>query len=479
MMKKLLQSILFLGFGGIVLGFNLLQHRAPSPDIPFALVTRQDLKVEVKTVGELEAARSLTIASSIKGDQGKIIDLIADGVYVQPGQILVKLDPTPFEEKVEKLQAQVKEQEAYITSIEQTLEWETIQSEHKNRTAQLELEATQLELDKIMYGDGPQEMSRLKAAMQKAWLKYDELNGYSQDLKELETQGFLNTTEVKQAQKKLAEEQEAYDMAKQQYESYVQHVYPMQVKKAETNLKRAQVNQEEIAKAGLYSIAKSKSLLDQAKQALTDYLLQLREAQKELAQTEIAAPAQGMVVLREEYRSSQKRKPRVGDVLVRNQPLIDLPDLSSMVIKTRVREVDLFKVAVGKKAIVEVDAYPQLTFTGTVTAIGVLAVADLGRASEEKYFEVRIALDESDTRLRPGMTTRATIQAQEVSNVPTIPVHSVFNHHKQSYCYILNPRGAYEKRDILLGVSNDQWVEVKGGLQEGESVCLLNPFYEY
>jgi HlyD family secretion protein len=253
----------------------------------------------------------------------------------------------------------------------------------------------------------------------------------------------------------------------------------MQVKKAETNLKRAQVSQEETAKAGFYSIAKSRSLLDQAKQALADTLLQMREAKNELAQTEITAPAQGMVVLREEYRSSQKRKPRVGDILVRNQPLIDLPDLSSMIIKTRVREVDLFKIEVGKKSTVEIDAYPQLAFTGTVSSIGVLALADMGRLSEEKYFEVRIALDESDTRLRPGMTTRAIIQAQEANHVLTIPLHSVFNDRKQNYCYIFHPQYGYEKREVVLGLSNDQWVEVKAGLQEGECVCLLNPFHAW
>lgn len=472
---KIIQFILFLALSGLILGFNLLEHREPTPNVPFVFVTKQDIKVEVKTVGELEAARSITIASSIKGDQGKIIDLISDGVYVNPGQVLVKLDSTPFEEKLEKLRAQIKEQEAFLKTLEQTLEWEFIQAEHKNRTAQLELESAQLELDKIQHGDGPQEIFRLKAAMQKAWLKYDELNAYSNDLAELESQGFLNTAEVKQVQKKMSEEQDAYEMARQQYESFVQHVHPMQVKKAETHFKRAQVNQEETAKGGFYNIAKSKALLEQGKQTLNDYFLQLKEAQKELMQTEIVAPAQGMVVLREEYRSSQKRKPRVGDILVRNQPLIDLPDLSSMIIKTRVREVDLFKVAVGKNVAIGVDAYPQLSFVGTVSSIGVLALSDMGRASDEKYFEVRIALNESDPRLRPGMTARAVIQAQEAQDVLTIPVHSVFNDHAQNYCYILKPGQGYEKRHIALGISNDQWVEVKSGLDEGECICLLNP----
>ena len=477
MIKKCVILTFFLGFCGLMLGFNFINDHKPSSSIPFAFAKKQDLRVTIKTIGEMDAAHSTTIVSSIKGDQGKIIDLIADGFFVEPGQILVRLDPTPFEEKLDKLKMQVKEIENYIHSLEISLEWESIQAEHKNRTAHLELESAQLELEKIKHGDGPQEMSRLKAAMQKAWLKFEELNHYSNDLKELEAQGFLNNAEVKQAHKRLIEEQEAHEMAKQQYDSYVQHVYPMQVKKGETSLKRAQVLQEEMAKSGIYNIEKSKSLIEQAKQTLEDLMMQLRDAEHELALTEIVAPTQGMVVLRDEYRGSQKRKPRVGDVLVKNQPLIDLPDLKSMIIKTRVREVDLYKIAIGKKATIGVDAYPQLLFKGTITSIGVLALTDMGRAADEKYFEVRISLDESDTRLRPGMTTRATIEAQEAQNVITIPLHSVFNENNQSYCYILNPKKGYEKRHISLGISNDQLIEVTDGLQEGECICLLNPFY--
>jgi HlyD family secretion protein len=73
------------------------------------------------------------------------------------------------------------------------------------------------------------------------------------------------------------------------------------------------------------------------------------------------------------------------------------------------------------------------------------------------------------------MTTRVTIQAQEVQDVLTIPLHSVFNDQGHSYCYVLNPQQEYEKRGVSLGISNDQWIEVKSGLNEGECVCLLNP----
>lgn len=474
-MKKIFQHLIYSALGAILLGIFSFKDGSQIPYIPITQAIRQSFNVEVKTIGELEAARSLIIASSIKGDQGKIISLVADGVSVHPGDVLVKLDPTPFEEKLEKLKARMKEQEIEVSALEQAYEWEKSQADHKSKIAAYEIETAQLELDKMIHGDGPQEISRLKGAMQKAYLRFEELHGYSNDLLELEKQGFLNTAEIKQAQKKLSEEKEAYETAKMQHDSYVEHVYPMLVKKGETALKRAQIAQEEAAKLGAYGIAKAHALLQQAKHGWEDATQQIREIEKELVQTEIKAPASGMVVHREDYRNGQKRKPRVGDVLVKNQPLIDLPDLSAMVVKTRVRELDLYKVAVGKKATIDIDAYPELAFDGTIASIGVLAMGESGRTNEDKYFDIRIALDASDPRLRPGMTTRATIHVQEVKDVLTIPLHAVFNADHETYCYLSCPGGSYEKRHITLGVSNEQWIEVKDGLDEGAYVCLLNP----
>lgn len=477
MMKVLMRlTLLIIFISGMIYVFkNSFSPSTDKEELPVAYVERKNFNVDIKVVGELEAARSTIIASSIKGDLGKIIYLITDGVYVKPGDLLVKMDPTPFEEKIEKLKGQIKEQEGHVASLKQAFEWEQVQAEHENKSADFEIETAELELLKIKHGDGPLEQSRLKSAMQKAWLKYDELKGYTNDLMALEQEGYLNPGEKKQAEKKLIEEQEAYETAKMQYESYVNHSYPMQIKKAETALKRAKIKQEETIKNGSYRIAKAFVLLEQTQQVLGDYLVQMKQDQKELDLTEIYAPSPGMVVQREEFRSSmQKRKPRIGDILVKNQPLIELPDLDSMIVKTKVREIDLFKIEVGKKATVEVDAYPQLSFSGKVSSIGILAMADLARASEEKYFEVRIALDQGDNRLRPGMTTRATIHACQIQDQLVIPIQALFEEDKKHYCYVVQPEG-YEKRFIEVGFNNEHWLEVKAGLNEKEQICLINP----
>lgn len=453
---------------------NLSPKQEHEEIISTASAIKRSFPIEVRTVGELEAARSLCVSCSIRSDQPKIIDLISDGANVSHNELLVKIDPTPYEKKVEELQSALIEAESQIVSLNQALEWEIEQEMHEAKAAEYEMESAELELNKIVNGDGPLEKARLYAAMQKAKVKYEELNSFSEDLIALEEQGFMSPAEVKQTQKKLLEEKEAYENAALQYESYELHVYPMHVKKAESNLKRLVNKQEEIKKNGNYKIAKAEMALSQAEQQYEQAKRQLRDAQNELALTEIRAPSSGMVVLKEDYRTGQKRKPRVGDTVVRNQTILDLPDMSTMTVKTKVREIDLYKVEIGKPASIEVDAYPNLQFEGKVVFIGILAISDAIRPGDEKNFEVKVELNKTDPRLRPGMTSRVIIHAGKVEDTLTVPIHSVFEANKQHYCYV-SENGVYSKRPIEIGMNNEQWVAVLSGIQENDRVCLSMP----
>lgn len=475
-MKTPTKKLILAGLVACGVLFSLVNRESVSydSDIQKFKVKRHSFSIDVRAIGELEAANSTSISSVIKSDNGKIIYIVPDGANVQKGEILVKLDPTPFEEKLEALKNKFKEQEGYVAAVQKNLEWEISQAERDEKTAYFEIESAELELNKVLQGDGPLEKARLKGAMNKALSKFEEFGGYCGDLEELEAQGFLNPVEIKNAQKKLADEQECYDAAKLQYESYVQHVYPMQVKKAETLLKQARVKQEETAKIRGHSIGKALLEQSQAFQNLEIIKHQCSEAEKDLRLTDIKAGSPGMVVHKEDYRGGQRRKPRIGDVLVRNQIILDLPDLNAMTVKSKVREIDLCKVEVGKNASIEIDAYPQLQFTGKITAIGVLALPDPGKPTDEKYFEIRVLLDESDPRVRPGMTARVVIHTADLENVMTVPIHALFYDQQKAYCYVEAPFG-FEKREVALGTGNEEWVEIKSGLKEGENICLAMP----
>lgn len=430
--------------------------------------------IEVRTVGELEASRSILIMSPIRGEQGKIIDIIADGTYVKPHDLLVKLDPTPFEERIVDLQASIREQECNVKALEQALESEICQNEHEITSGEYEMRSAALEVEKILKGDGPQEIAKLKSAMQKATIKYEEIQGYSKELQELEDQGFLSTSELLQAKKKLQDEEEAYEIAKLEYDCFVNYVHPMRIEKANTALKRATSKLEEITRIGKIKLIRDRALLEHAQKEIVDMHQQCQNAEAVLLLTNIKAPASGIVVLKEEFRNGQRRKPRVGDQVICNQPILDLPDLESLIVKTKVREADLHKVQVGKGATITLDAYPQLHLKGKVLSIGVLALSDSSKMGDEKYFDIRIGLDKGDSRLRPGMTARAVILAEQVQNKLTIPIHAVFEKDKRHFCYTKKGEN-YALTPLKLGASNEYWTLIEQGLEAGSEVCLHLP----
>lgn len=447
---------------------------AEDDPIPTIRLGKRSYSIEVRTLGELEAERSISISSAIKTEQPKVIELIADGANVTTGDLLVKIDALPFETKIKELKSTLEENEAKINTLEQALHWEIEQSEHAAKTAALEMEVAQLEINKIMAGDGPLEIARLKSTMQKAKVKYEELLSYAEDVRELEEQGLLNAAEIRQAEKKLQEEREYYENANMQYDSYINHVHPMQIKKAETSLKCLINKQEESQRVAKFNVEKARLALSQAQQMLASTQRQLKDAEYELTLTEIYAPSPGIVVLKEEFRNNQRRKPRIGDILVRNQTVLDLPDLRSMLVKTKVREIDLYKIDVGKKATIEVDAYPNLQFSGKVTFIGILAVADALRPGDEKHFEVKVAVDKADPRLRPGMTSRVVIHTGDIKDQLSLPIHAVFECDKLHYCYV-KQKDMYVKNPVQLGLSNEHWVHIISGLNENDEIALVMP----
>ena len=140
-----------------------------------------------------------------------------------------------------------------------------------------------------------------------------------------------------------------------------------------------------------------------------------------------------IVILFETFRDGLKRKPRVGDNVLQNQPILYLPDISSMIVKTSIREVDLHKVKTGQSCTISVDAYPDKKMQGTVSFIGALASDKQGGNSGAKYFQMTISITSEDSDLRPGMTARVNILSARIDGALTLPLYAVFEEDGKLY----------------------------------------------
>ena len=474
--RKLVKTVLLSLTPLLAAGYMLAPMKGLRDDasILTAEAARRDFSVVVQAVGKLDAANSTTISSEVRGDRGKIIYLIEDGIKVKQGDVLVRLDPTPFEEKVTRLEAKLRENEAFVAAQEQILDWEKNQAVREVSTAEFDLKAAELDLLKLEKGDGPLELAKFENVAVKSKMEYEEKQGYVKDLVSLEERGYANPAEIKLARNKVEEARQTHETTKRQFESYRDYVFPSLIEKAKARVAQSKTDLEQTKKGVGFVIGKQTAALRQGVEELATTTGQLKSARITLDRTVIRAPIPGMVVIRSSRRGKDVKKPRVGDVVWQNQPIIYLPNLAKMVVKTQIREIDLHKVTVGKSVTVHVDAFPELRLSGVVESIGVLAESRTEATSAEKYFQVLISTTDEDQRLRPGMTARVEINSAEAKETLSVPVHAVFREGGRYYVFV-DIAGSYEKREVSLGVQNEEWAHIVTGLMDGERVALSLP----
>jgi HlyD family secretion protein len=437
-------------------------------------VARRSFNIEVNTIGNLDAARSHMISSSIRGDEGKIISLVNDGAFVKEEDVLVKLDPTPFEEKVNQFKGDVEILKSAVDANTQMLEWSKNKVETDIKTAQYNLTIAQLNLKKLVDGDGPHEIAQLSEEVEAARENLNKYVLYLKNLKDLQKDGFEYPSEETLAQNKIKEMEEKFNSTRKKLESYRDHIFPLLKEMADANVEKAEHDLIQLQKGGASEIAKAVSELSAAKSRLNNAQASLTVAEEELKKTIVSAPFSGIVIHYETYRNGENRKPRIGDPVLQNQPILYLPDISSMIVKTYVREVDLYKIALDQKALVKVDAYPDKVYEGKISFIGSLAsdLRKLGMGGN--YFSVVVSIMGEDNTLRPGMTARISILTDHASNALSIPVQALFEEREKKYCYQA-VGGWFKKTPVETGKHNEDYIQILSGLGEKDRVSLVKP----
>ncbi|NOZ47772.1 MAG: HlyD family efflux transporter periplasmic adaptor subunit, partial [Chlorobi bacterium] len=185
---------------------------------------------------------------------------------------------------------------------------------------------------------------------------------------------------------------------------------------------------------------------------------------------DIYAPMKGMVIYKRE-RDGSKRK--INSDISPNDPVIAvLPDLNYMNSITYINEIDIGKVKAGLPVIVKVDAYNHKEYKGRVVSVS--NVGEELPGSTAKVFEVKIKLLETDSLLRPLMTTSNVIIANSFENVISIPQDAVF--YKQHIPYVFRvQKKSILRKEIQTSDINEDFIIVENGLNEGDIILLSKP----
>jgi HlyD family secretion protein len=461
---------------GVLLALVLVRAVWPSAGpagIATAVVRQAPFRVSVVESGTLQALRSVSYSSTIQSNQAKIVALAPEGRFVQKSDLLILFDAAPFEEEITKSEALLSQAQADLNKAQQDYKLQQIENGEDLNAARLKMDRSELELRDVEQGKGLVKEQEAKVAVANAERELKKAEGAYEDLKPLLDEGFITKQELDRAQQAVNRASEDLALARQKRDALVQYGRPLEVTQAKSDAQSTKETVRQMQSVAQYKLQQKISAIKAAESRIRESNSKLALARLQLARTEVRADVPGIVVYRPVFFGSEQRKPQVGDQVWANQPLLILPDVSKMIVETRVRETDIHKIASNQQVQVSVDAYPELRLTGHVTLIGSLAEETKDKAGT-KYFGVTVQIDQSEPRLRPGMTARVDIQVEQRDKALSVPLDAVFSKDGKNVAYVAR-RGRAVPRELVLGPSNADFVVVERGLEEGDRVLLQDP----
>jgi HlyD family secretion protein len=184
----------------------------------------------------------------------------------------------------------------------------------------------------------------------------------------------------------------------------------------------------------------------------------------------VRAPVGGVVIYRRDF--NQEPYAEVGKDVNPMNPVLEIPDLSTMRVKVLVDEIDAGKVKVGQKSRIIVPALQGMAFDGKVIELSaILKQASYDRAA--KIAEARVELDTGQdlSLLRPGMSANVQIQVGVIQGAIVIPLASIQERNGGSFVQVLTPdKKGFEWRAIELETNDDLSAVVKTGLDVNEMI---------
>ena len=437
--RKLLWLTLIGGaaIAAVLLGPFSATKKSTLPSIPMtATVSTGPFLQEVVERGEVGSSSNVEIRCQVQSKAllgTPIIQIVAEGAYVNEGDFLVKLDDSG-------LQADVIQQQI-LCNTSRALE---VEGRTDYESAKIALQ--EYELGTYLQERGTAESDQFVA--QENLRRSEEYLRYSLRLAE---RGYV--TDVQ-----LEADRFAVEKARKELENASTKLDVLEKYTKIKNINRLTANVE-TAEARMRSRENSRALDDDKLKSLED----------QLSKCIINAPTSGQVV----YANLPTGDPLIaeGKLVRERQVIIRLPDPKRMQVVARINESRIDKLKVGMPAKIRLDAFPKNVLTGGVRSVTEYPLPAATPYSTIKEYGAEVTIDEAPPGARTGMTAQVAIEVERMEDVLQIPVQSVMERGKRFFC-IVEEAGEIAAHEIHVGSANENSVVVTEGVNAGDKVVL-------
>jgi RND family efflux transporter MFP subunit len=391
-------------------------------DVTTAQAVIQPIPQYIEATGNLASDAQSDVAPAVAG---KIVEVNFDvGSYVSQGSVLIRLDPRDAQIRLEQTRAQLDQQRKAAEQANANVD-----------QAVANLRQTQARLGVV---DG----------------QNFQIRDFSQ-VKQVTAQLELAEKELRRAERLLETgdiPRNVYDQRKAQRDSLLG-----QLDEARSN-----------AAVAIRAINTAQAQVDTAKAAAAT-----AQAGVETAETQVAQAAKAVtdtVVLSPISGSVSERNADVGEYIspsVPNSKIATIMRTSTLRVKIDIPEQTIGKVAVGQGVSVQTSAYPDRNFAGTIARISP------GLSTQSRTLTVEAEIQNVDGLLKPGQFATVRITQSQPENAVMIPATAVRAIADTNVVYIVKD-GAVREQIVQLGLLENDMIQVKTGVLEGDVVATSN-----
>ena len=225
---------------------------------------------------------------------------------------------------------------------------------------------------------------------------------------------------------------------------------PIDIKIAEQSIAEKQANLNDLYEGADQLDIESQQLTIKGKENA------LLDAQENLGDYSVRAPFDGIIA----SISAKERDPVSSSTVIATQIT------KSKIAEIPLNEVDMARVKIGQSATLAFDAVSDLSITGKVADMDTIGTVTQGVVS----YNVKIAFDVQDERVKPGMSLSATIITDSKSDALIVP-NSAINRDTDGSAYVqIMKNGVPVKQPVEVGLTNDTMTEITSGLNEGDQI---------
>ncbi|MBC8471824.1 MAG: efflux RND transporter periplasmic adaptor subunit [Planctomycetes bacterium] len=480
-----------------------------NPGTGLFTVERGDLTISVTESGDIKAVDSVDIKSKVEG-RATIVNIVPEGTNITPedvndGKVLVELDSSKLTEQLSQREIELSTAEANFSDANESHLIQVKQNESDVTAAKLKVEFALMDFHKYLGadiarevvdkmvsdpninpdltslindpnslgGEASRRIDTLKDAILLARGSLEKASDVLTGTQKLYDANYASELDLKSAKLDVDRFTVQEKAALKNLELFRLYDFPKEARTFLSDYHEAKLDLERTEARARAQLAQARAKLTSAKATFEMQTKRLEKLHDQIKACIIKAPASGQVVYWSSTEQWVRYKIEQGAEIPEGYKIITIPDASKMKVEVKIHETWIDKIEPNQPAKISIAAFPNEVFTGKVLKKAPLADPDRWMNPDLKVYATDVSIDGTNDSIKTGMSGKVEILIDELDDVLYVPIQSVVTVDEKELCYV-KAGGREEKREVETGLFNDDFVEIKSGLNEGEKV-LLNP----